>query len=59
MGMIKGQNEFRKFQEGKSLTRKQAILALCYQCNGFEDSNHDCGAKLCPMYQYHPYSGKK
>lgn len=33
MGMLKGQKEHERFKEGKSLTRKQAILAQCYDCN--------------------------
>ena len=37
MGKIKGQLEFQKFKEGKLLTRKEAILAQCYVCNGEDD----------------------
>ena len=59
MGMLKGQSEFKKFQDGKKLTRKQAMLAQCYQCNGKEASNTDCGGeKTCPMYEYSPYKDK-
>lgn len=39
MGLLKGQIEYRKFKSGKSLTRKEAVLAQCYVCNGQEDSN--------------------
>ena len=59
MGMIKGQKEYEKFKRGEFLTRKQAMLAQCYECNGFEDSNEDCQGKSCPMYQYQPYKGVK
>ena len=59
MGMIKGQKEYEKFERGEKLSRKQAILAHCYQCNGFEESNEDCQGTLCPMYQYSPSKGKK
>ena len=59
MGMIKGQLEYQKFKDGKPLTRRQSMRALCYECNGFEESNHDCGAKNCPIYQYMPYKGVK
>lgn len=55
MGQIKGQKEFKKFKEGKPLTRKEAILAYCYDCNGAEESNEDCKTKLCALYQYHPH----
>lgn len=59
MGMIKGQNHYEALIAGKKLTRKQAMLAKCYECNGLNESNHDCGVKRCPMYQYSPYKGVK
>lgn len=55
MGLIKGQQQWKKWREGSSLTRKEAMLAMCFECNGFEDSAEDCQARHCPMYQYHPY----
>jgi hypothetical protein len=56
VGFIKGQLEYKKFKNGESLTRKEAILANCYACNGQEDSRVNCeGGKTCPLYQYHPY----
>ena len=59
MGLIKGQNEFKKFEKGLKLTRGQAIKAHCYQCNGFDESQCDCKCKdSCPLYQYHPHKGK-
>lgn len=59
MGKIKGQMEWKRLQKGEKLTRNQAIKALCYECNGFEDANHDCGCKRCAIYQFSPYKGKK
>jgi hypothetical protein len=59
MGMIKGQKEYEKFKAGAKLSRKQAMLAHCYECNGFEKSNEDCQGKNCPGYQFMPYKGKK
>jgi hypothetical protein len=59
MGKIKGQKEYEKFTSGKILTRKQAMLAQCYSCNGFEDSNTDCQGESCPLYQFSPYKGIK
>jgi hypothetical protein len=59
MGQIKGANWYAKFKKGKDLTRKQAMLAQCYVCNGEEESAEDCQGKSCPMYQYQPYRGKK
>lgn len=58
MGKIKGQKEYEKFTSGNALTRKQAMLAHCYECNGFEESNEDCQGKSCPSYQFMPYKGK-
>lgn len=55
MGFIKGQLEYKKFKKGESLTRKEAMLAQCFYCNGQEDSRADCSGKNCPLYQYHPY----
>ncbi len=54
MGVIKGSKEYKKFQENKPLTRKQAILAQCYLCNGENEGGVDCGAQNCPLYQYFP-----
>ena len=56
MGQIKGQVQYQKWQKGDKLTRREAILANCYQCNGLEDSNEDCQCKGCPLYQYHPHA---
>ncbi len=59
MGLVRGQKEFAKFKRGERLTRKEAILALCYDCNGQEDSRHDCGCTECPLYQYRPYKKER
>lgn len=59
MGKILGQTEYEKFKAGQKLTRNQSIKALCYECNGFEEANHDCKAVHCPIYPYSPYRGKK
>lgn len=57
--IIKGAYQYRQFQEGKPLTRKNAILAQCYVCNGEEEGGVDCqGGNSCPLYQYFPYRGK-
>jgi len=55
MGLIKGQIEYKKWKDGKKLTRGEAMSAMCYQCNGMEQSNEDCQGKNCPMYPYQPY----
>lgn len=55
MGAIKGKRQYDRWEKGEFLTRKQAMLAMCYQCNGLQQSNEDCKGKICPMYQYQPY----
>jgi hypothetical protein len=58
MAGIKGALQYKMFKEGKSLTRKGAMLAHCYVCNGEEDSATDCMGTDCPMYQYFHYRNK-
>jgi hypothetical protein len=55
MGVVIGQTEYRKFKKEKPLTRKEAILAQCYVCNGMEESGEDCITYSCPLYEYHPH----
>jgi hypothetical protein len=55
MGAIKGSKEYKKFKEGKPLTRKQAISAHCYECNGLDEGREDCKGYSCPFYQFYPY----
>jgi len=59
MSAIKGSKEFEKFKSGEKLTRKQAMKAQCYECNGEEESAADCLGVSCPLYQYRLYPGKK
>lgn len=60
MGILKGKLEYKKFKRGESLTRREAILAMCYECNGLEESNEDCQSKgRCPLYQYHSYRARE
>jgi len=59
MAKIKGHAEYDKFLAGEKLTRRQAMLAHCYMCNGEEESGVDCRGKSCPMYQYQHYRGKR
>lgn len=53
---IKGAREYEKFQASQELTRKEAILAQCYVCNGMEAE--DCKGKSCPLYRFCPYRKK-
>ena len=55
---VKGKTEHKKWEKGNNLSVEEAVLAMCYVCNGFDDSNVDCGAsRTCPMYQFSPYKG--
>ena len=53
--MAKGSKEYASFVAGKSLTRRQAILAQCYVCNDLGDGATDCNGTSCPLYGYMPY----
>ena len=59
MAKVKGQKQYEKFKEGKPLTRREAILAQCYVCNGEEEGVDDCKGFGCPLYQFHANRGKK
>ena len=53
---LQGGREYKKFLDGKRLTRKEAMLANCYQCmGGYEGGKQDCLGESCPLYQYYPY----
>jgi hypothetical protein len=55
---LQGGKEYKKFLDGEFLTRKEAMLAHCYECMcGYEEGKQDCLGKSCPMYQYYPYKG--
>ena len=56
MGAYKGKAEYDKYLKGISLTRKEAILSCCYQCNGEDEGGVDCMAESCPLYEYMPYN---
>ena len=34
MGQVKGAKEYQMWEKGQNLTRKEAMLAFCYDCNG-------------------------
>lgn len=47
---------FEKFKKGESLTRKQSMAAMCYECNGGSvEMKNDCLGKNCPLYQWSPW----
>ena len=60
MAGLKGKKQYDDFKAGSPLTRKGAILAQCYVCNGENEGGVDCRAEgSCPLYQYFPYRGKR
>jgi len=55
-----GRAELIKFYKSENLTRKEAILAKCYECNnGYVDGKMDCKVFSCPLYGYMPYNPNK
>jgi len=54
-----GQDAYKKAINGKHITRKEAMLAKCYECMGYyQDCKQDCSGISCPLYQYYPYKDK-
>ena len=46
--------------EGKDLTQRQAIYAMCYDCMGFyDDGMRDCEIRTCPLHSFMPYNPNK
>ena len=55
-----GRRELVKYLEGKKISRKEAMSAFCYECQGYcKDGRVDCENVNCPMYPYMPYSKNK
>lgn len=53
---FQGGKEYKKFLDGKKLTRKEAMLAHCYErMGGYDEGKQDCLGKPCLLYQYYPY----
>lgn len=54
-----GKTELLRYLDGKTLTREEAILAMCYDCTGcYAEGKRDCKLPECPLYQYMPYRGR-
>ena len=54
MSFVVGRAAHGRWKNGVRITRKDAIEAHCYACNGGE--NKDCGGeKTCPLYQHSPF----
>lgn len=55
-----GKTLLLKHLEGGSLTRKESMLAMCYDCTcGYADGRVDCKTPNCPLYDYMPYNKNK
>ena len=55
-----GRNAIIKYFEGESITRKEAILAKCFDCmNMYADGRIDCECDSCPLYHFMPYRKNK
>lgn len=50
-----GQGDLINHLNGKRVTRRQAIRAKCYDCNGMGESG-TCDDKECPLSAYSPYA---
>jgi len=49
----------RKYLNGVTLTRGQAIRAKCSECMCYyEDGGMDCRNNQCPLYPYRPFKDK-
>lgn len=54
-----GQTQILRYMDGEHLTRKECMLAKCFECcNGYIDGIKDCGITGCPLYAYMPYRKK-
>jgi len=54
-----GKSSFSKFERRESLSRKQAMEAQCYECNGYSfEKVDDCKGFNCPLYQWSPWGTK-
>lgn len=59
-GDFRGKRDYLNHLNGKEITRKQAMDAMCYQCGaGYYDGRVDCETKDCPLYGYMPYRKEK
>ncbi len=52
-----GSAALKRYQQGRRLTRAQAIQAKCAECMGdYADGRIDCGIPSCPLHPWQPYS---
>lgn len=52
----KGRTALEAHLKGKTLSRRRAAYAKCYECmGGYGDAPTDCMMPRCPLYLYMPY----
>jgi hypothetical protein len=55
-----GQAELIRFERGEEISRHDAIVAKCYECNNwYTDGKEDCLIHSCPLHGYMPYNKNK
>jgi len=55
-GQFRGKKELLKHLDGQTISARQAIIAKCYECNGYyADGKADCKMPDCPLYPYMIY----
>ncbi len=54
-----GKKHMMRHLNGERLTRGEAIIAKCADCNaGYVDGKLNCQIVDCPLYPYMPYKSK-
>lgn len=51
----KGKNEWLGHLNNQATTRKEAMLAKCYDCMGGYEAVGDCGVVTCALHPWMPY----
>ena len=52
-----GKSRLIKYLNGEHITRKDAIYAYCYDCQGYcEDGKVECDQTQCPLYTYSQFN---
>ncbi len=53
----KGRSEILRHLAGDRLTRGEAIMAKCYECEGYYlDGKVACSIGACPLQPFNPYA---
>ena len=52
-----GKSRLIKYLNGEHITRKDAIYAYCFDCQGYcEDGKFECEQLQCPLYPYSQFN---